>query len=133
MKKIIIEEFEKFNEYFKIPALEDISPEKQASLKADLEAHGFSRKSIIVTMFSESGAMAVDQPERVRVAASMGIERIPTTINFIEPDLHLARCGPGTPAGSSGVSGSTTPIGGATVPPTNPVVPPPTEPEASKS
>jgi hypothetical protein len=125
-----IEEFEKF---FKIPALEDISAEKQEKLRSDLEAHGFTRKSIIVSLFAESGAMAVDQPQRVRVAASMGITRIPTSFTFIEPDALLARCGPGTPVGSSGVSGSTTPIGGATVPPTAPVVPPPTEPEASRS
>ena len=101
--------------------------------RADLEAHGFTRKSIIVSLFSESGTMAVDQPQRIRVAASMGMKTIPTTLSFIEPDLHLARCGPGTPVGSGAVSGSTTPIGGATVPPGNPVVPPPTEPEASDS
>ncbi len=125
-----IAEFEKF---FEIPALEDIKPDKAASLKADLEAHGFTRKSIIVQMFSESNSMAVDQPERIRVAASMGIDRIPTVLNFIEPDVHLARCGPGTPVGSGAVSGSTTPIGGATVPPTSPVQPPQPEPEASDS
>ncbi|UCD10534.1 MAG: hypothetical protein JSU88_07480, partial [Nitrospinaceae bacterium] len=125
-----IEEFEKF---FPIPALADIPAERQANLKADLEAFGFTRKSIIVSLFSEAGTMAVDQPERVRVAASMGITRIPTSFRFFEPDVHLARCGPGTPMGSSGVSGSTTPLGGASVPPGNPVVPPPTEPEASDS
>jgi hypothetical protein len=124
-----IAELEKF---FEIPPLEDISPERQASLKADLEEHGFTRKPILVTLFSESGKMAVDQPERVRVAASMGNTTIPTTLIFIEPDMILARCGPGTPAGSSSVSGSTTPIGGATVPP-GAVTPPPTEPEASDS
>lgn len=125
-----IEEFEKF---FEIPALEDISAERQATMKADLEAYGFSRKPILVNLFAESQTMAVDQPDRVRVAASMGIRNIPTTLNFIEPDMHLARCGPGTPVGSGGVSGSTTPMGGATVPPGAPVVPPPTEPEASDS
>jgi len=124
-----IEEFEAF---FDIPALEDISPEKQAELKADLEAHGFTRKPLLVTLMAESGTMAVDQPARARVAASMGITRIPTSLIFVEPDMHLARCGPGTPVGSGAVSGSTTPIGGATVPP-GPVVPPPTEPEASDS
>jgi hypothetical protein len=124
-----IAEFEKF---FEIPPLEDISAAKQASLKADLEAHGFTRKPILVTLFSESGTMAVDQPERVRVAVSMGITEIPTTLIFIESDMLVARCGPGTPAGASAVSGSTTPIGGATVPP-GAVTPPPTEPEASDS
>ena len=126
-----IEEFENF---FEIPSLEDISAEKQAKLKADLEAYGFSRKPILVTLFSESGAMAVDQPQRVRVAASMGITRIPTALIFIEPDQVLARCGPGTPVGSSAsVSGSTTPIGGAIVPPGTPVVPPPVEPQPPAS
>jgi len=125
-----ITEFEKF---FDIPPLEDISANKQAKLKADLETHGFTRKPILVTLFQDTGTMAVDQPERVRMAASLGITNIPTVLVFIEPDTVLARCGPGTPAGSSTVSGSTTPIGGATVPPGTPVVPPPTEPEASGS
>lgn len=120
-----VEEFEKF---FDIPDLEDISPEKQEALRADLEAHGFTRKSIIVTLFAESGTMAVDQPERIRVAASMGMDRIPTTFSFIEQDSLVAHCGPGTPIGSSGVSGSTTPASGATVPPGAPVVPPEPEP-----
>jgi len=120
------DEFEKF---FDIPALEDIPADRQAALKADLETNGFTRKSIIVTLFAQSGAMAVDQPERVRVAASLGMDRIPTTFSFIEEDSIVAHCGPGTPMGTSGVSGSTTPIGGATVPPGTPVAPPPTEPE----
>jgi hypothetical protein len=121
-----------FDKFFEIPALEDIPAERQASLKTDLEAHGFTRKPILVTLFSDSGTMAVDQPERVRMAASLGMTEIPTTLIFIEPDAILARCGPGTPAGASSVSGSTTPIGGATVPP-GAVTPPPTEPEASDS
>ncbi len=119
-----IEEFEKF---FDIPPLEDISPESQEAIKADLEAFGFTRKSVIVTMFSEAGGMAVDQPERIRVAASMGTKRIPTVFNFIEPDSIVARCGPGTPVGSGGVTGSSTPIGGATGPQSAPASP--TEPE----
>jgi hypothetical protein len=125
-----IEEFEKF---FNIPSLEEIGPDKRAKIEADLRENGFSRKSIIVSMFSESNSMAVDQPERIRVAASMGITRIPTTFNFVEPDAILARCGPGTPVGTGGVSGSTTPTGGATVPPTAPIVPPTVEPPASNS
>lgn len=123
-----IEEFDKF---FDIPALDDIPADRQRTIRAELEAYGFTRKSIIVSLFSESGTMAVDQPERVRMAAAMGMKRIPATLAFYEPDTVYARCGPGTPAGTSGVSGSTTPIGGATVPPT--VAPPPIEPPASDS
>jgi hypothetical protein len=125
-----IAEFEK---YFDIPLLEDIDPEKVATIKADLTEFGFTRKPLLVTLMAETSKMALDQPQRVRVAASMGRSNIPTTLFFIEPDSHMARCGPGTPAGTGTVSGSTTPIGGATVPPGAPVIPPPTEPEASDS
>jgi hypothetical protein len=116
-----IEEFEKF---FDIPPLEDIPADKQAALKADLEEFGFTRKTIIISVFAESRSMAVDQPERIRVAASMGIDRIPTTFNFVEEDMLVARCGPGTPISGATVSGSTTPVGGATVPPGASVIPP---------
>ena len=125
-----IEEFEKF---FEIPALEEISADNQAKIRADLEAHGFTRKPIIVTIFSEGNSMAVDQPERVRVAASMGIKRIPVVFTFIEPDMHLARCGPGTPMGTSGVSGATTPISGAVLPPGSDTIPPSPEVPAPES
>jgi len=118
--KPTIEEFEK---YFDIPELDDIPADKRAAIEEDLKAHRFDRKPVIVVMFSDSGTMTVDQPQRVRVAASMGYTGIPTVISFIEPDVQLARCGPGTPTGSSGVTGSTTPIGGPIVPPAAP--PPP--------
>lgn len=120
-----IEEYEKF---FDIPALAEIDPEKQAALRADLEANGFTRKSIIVSLFAETDSMAVDQPERVRVAASMGIDRIPTTFNFVEVDSLVAHCGPGTPVGAAAVSGSTTPEGGSALPPGVSVLPPPPPP-----
>lgn len=122
-----LEEFEKF---FDIPPLEDISPETQAALRADLEANGFTRKSIIVSLFSAAGTMAVDQPQRIRVAASMGILRIPSVLNFVEEDVLYASCGPGTPAGASAVSGGTTDLGSsaAIVPPGAAVAPPPVEP-----
>jgi hypothetical protein len=128
--KPTVEEFEKF---FDIPPLEDISPEKQAALRADLEQYGFTRKPMIVSVLAESEAMLLDQPERLRMAAEMGFTHIPVSMSFVEPDALYSRCGPGTPAGSSGVSGESTPEGGANVPPGAPVVPPPTEPEPPAS
>jgi hypothetical protein len=124
-----------FELYFDIPPLEDISAKKQAALKADLEAYGFTRKPLIVSVLADSESMVVDQPERLRMAFEMGFERIPTSVNFVEPDAILVRCGPGTPSGSDGsaVSGESTPIGGATIPPGSGVTPPPTDPAASDS
>jgi len=40
------------------------------------------------------------------VAASIGFDKIPTIINFIEADALVAQCGPGTPTGVGAVSGS---------------------------
>jgi hypothetical protein len=120
-----IEEFEMF---FDIPPLEDISEDKQEKLRKDLEKYGFTRKPLIVSILGESESMVIDQPERLRVAAEMGMTHFPTSINVIESDSIYARCGPGTPTGTSGVSGESTPDGGAVVPPGTPVVPPPVDP-----
>jgi len=127
-----VEEYEKF---FDIPPLEDISAEKQQAIRAELEGEGFTRKPFIVTIMSESASMVIDQPERLRVAASMGMKRMPLAFNFIEPDSVLARCGAGTPIGygSNAISGETTPPGGTVVPPGAPVVPPPPDPDVSNS
>jgi hypothetical protein len=127
-----IEEFERF---FDIPSLESISAQKQEALRSDLQANGFTRKPLIVTVLSDSGTMMVDQPERLRVAASMGLTRFPTVFNFVETDMVNARCGPGTPIGfgSAAISGESTPPGGAVVPPGVPITPPPPDPDASDS
>jgi hypothetical protein len=117
------EEYEKF---FDLPKMEDIDPLRQEALAANLETFAFTRKPVFVTIL-EGGKMYIDDPDRVRVALNMGITRLPTVINFVESDSELARCGPGTPVGSSGVSGATTPIGGAIPPGTVP--PPPPDPE----
>ena len=127
-----IEEYERF---FDIPPLEDISAEKQQAIRAELEGEGFTRKPFIVTIMSESASMVIDQPERLRVAASMGMKEMPVVFNFMEPDMVLARCGPGTPVGYSAnsISGDTTPPGGAVVPFDAPVAPPPPDPDVSNS
>jgi hypothetical protein len=97
-------------------------------LRGDLAEYGFTRKPLIVNILADSDSMVIDQPERLRMAVEMGITRFPTSVNVIEPDSIFARCGPGTPVGSSGVSGESTPDGGASVQPGTPVVPPPVDP-----
>jgi hypothetical protein len=118
-----------FESFFDIPALEDISADRQAALKASLEKNGFTKKPIIVTVLAESETMVIDQPERVRMAVELGYTHIPTVFSFVESDVLLARCGPGTP---SGFSGSDAPSGGAALPPGT-TVPPLVEPPASNS
>ena len=125
------------NKFFDIPALADIPPERQATLKADLEANGFTRKPIFVSILSGSDSMVIDQPERVAVAASTGMTSIPVNAMIVQPDVLVQRCGPGTPAGMSdggaAISGETTPDGGAAIPPGSVVTPPGNEANASDS
>jgi hypothetical protein len=108
---------EEFKTLVDLPSFEDIDPFRREALQAELETFGFTRKPVFVTMLDGGGKIYVDDPARVSVAVHMGLERLPTVINFVEQDDHLRRCGPGTPLGSSGISGSTTPIGGANPPP----------------
>jgi hypothetical protein len=117
-----IEEFEKF---FDIPPLNDIPQANQDTLSEDLATYGFTRKPIIVNVLAEAGMMTVDQPRRVRMAAEMGMKRIPTVMNFVEMDSVIARCGPGTPLGfgANAISGESTPEPGASVPPGAPAPP----------
>ena len=123
-------EFEKFID---LPDLEDIDPVRREALSAQLETYGFSKKPVFVTLMSGSNRIYVDDPELIRVALSMGMQRIPTALTFVEPDAHLTRCGPGTPVGSASgtISGESTPPGGAVVPPGGGSTPPPPETEIS--
>jgi len=123
---------EEFEKYFDLPELDAIDSLRREAIGAQLETYGFSRKPVFVTMI-EGGKMYVDDPDRVRVAISMGMKELPTVINFIEEDSHMARCGPGTPVGAGGVSGATAPIGGLLVPPGSPAPPPPPQPEPAAS
>lgn len=120
------EEFEKF---FDLPDLEDIDPVRREALSAQLETYGFSKKPVFATIMSGGGRIYVDDPALIRVALSMGMDRIPTALTFIEPDAHLTRCGPGTPVGSSGgaISGESTPPGGVGIPGGHGITPPPPE------
>lgn len=127
------DEFEKF---FELPTLDEIDPLRKEALGAELETYGFTRKPVFVTMLEGSEKMYVDDPDRLRVAISMKLNKIPTVVIFVEQDTYLRRCGPGTPVGASGegsISGETTPPGGAIVPPGSGITPPPPEPEASNS
>lgn len=124
-------EFEKF---FDLPELSDIDPIRREALTAQLETFGFSKKPAFVTLISGSGKLYVDDPALIRIALSIGIDRIPTALTFVEPDAHLTRCGPGTPVGTSdngAISGESTPPGGAVVPPGISNPPPPPEPPIS--
>ena len=117
--------------YFDLPDLEDLPNERREALQADLEEYGFSKKPVFVSILSGSNSLVVDQPQRVRVAESMGMTSVPVHVTIVQPDILVQRCGPGTPAGfdSVAISGESTPPGGGVIPPGSGVTPPPTEPD----
>jgi len=104
--KVPLGEFER---YFDIPPLESVDPARRAALKSDLDSGGLERKPIFITLMSESGTVVVDQPDRVRVAGSLGMERLPVVLNFVESDTLLAACGPGFAQGMGAVVGAAAP------------------------
>ena len=99
---------------FDIPTAEEIGPQRMAVLQGELEAFGFTHKPITVSFLAEGGSLMIDQPDRVRAAAEMGIEAIPIVVFYYTGNTHLAKCGLEMPqisvvAGMSGEQGSTPP------------------------
>lgn len=111
-----------------IPDLDDISEETQQRLRADLEAHGFKYKPVSVSILSGSDSLLVDQPDRVRIAADMGMTQFPVVMFYFNDSSHLAGCGvtlpqvsavgigPAGGAGGGPVDAGGTPGGGPGVP-----------------
>lgn len=109
--KVSISEMESL---FDIPTAEEIGPQRMAVLQGELEAFGFTHKPITVSFLAEGGSLMIDQPDRVRAAAEMGIEAIPIVVFYYTGNTHLAKCGLEMPqisvvAGMSGEQGSTPP------------------------
>lgn len=111
--KVSINEFERL---FNIPAADEISPTRLQALTDELEAYGFTHMPILVSMMAESNSMILDQPERVRAAAEMGINDIPTVIFYYTSSSHLEKCGLPLPQ-TSAVSGATDRPAATSLPP----------------
>jgi hypothetical protein len=95
-----------FEQLFDIPELEDISPAQVELHSTELEAHGFTKKPISVSVLGENRTLVVDQPERVRVASALGFDAIPTVLFYYTGTSHLGKCGVPFP--------QTSVVGGAT-------------------
>jgi hypothetical protein len=111
---------------FDIPAIEDIDPDRLAALIADLQANGFTRKPINVSLMSQNDTMAVDDGEKVRAAQSIGMDSLPIVVFSYNEESHRKLCRMRMPqfsmGGEVGEGSASTPDVG--VPPTEPVLPP---------
>ncbi len=77
---------DEFEDLFSIPDADDISPERLTILKADLQRDGFSKKPVVLTMYSEQDSSWIDDPERVRAALELGMDDIPVAVLYHKLD-----------------------------------------------
>lgn len=112
--KVSISDFET---WFDIPTADEISPTRMQALTEELQAYGFSHMPVLVSMMAESNSMIMDQPERVRAAAELGITDIPTVIFYYTSSSHLEKCGLPLPQTSAVRSAAEKPAAAALLPP----------------
>lgn len=87
------------------PALSEIDGERQASLRADLSANGFTAKPVNLTLVADTPGAVADEAERVRVAQSMGISPIPVLFTYFNDLSAAAHCGLAPPTAEVGALG----------------------------
>lgn len=73
---------EELADLFEIPERDDIDPVRFAALTEELAAEGFSRRPVVVTLYSEQESRWVDDPERLRAAIESGIEEAPVAVLY---------------------------------------------------
>ena len=73
---------DELEDLFDIPDSDEISPERMKVLKQDLQRDGFSKKPVVLTMYSEKNSSWIDDPERVRAALDLGVEDIPVALLY---------------------------------------------------
>lgn len=124
-----------------VPPLSEMSPERQAQVREDIEQNGFRAKPVNLALVPGQETFIADEGERLRVAAAMGVLSVPVMFSVYDAGVIASQCGieaPVAAAGVLGVAAGETPEGPGAPPdetpdqpdqpepPTNPpVVPPP--------
>lgn len=71
-----------FEDLFEIPAREEIDDARYAALVDELARDGFSRRPVVVTLYSEHDGRWLDDPARIRAAIDAGIEQAPVAVLY---------------------------------------------------
>ncbi len=117
------------------PPMADIDPARAERLRGDIESAGFSGKPVNLAMVPGEAGLIADEPERLRVAADMGLQVIPAMFSVYDDESHARRCGVAPPVAAAGVMGTSQGDAPEANPPTDgpndPVLPPgiPTPPD----
>ncbi|MEE4172963.1 MAG: hypothetical protein V2I57_01770 [Xanthomonadales bacterium] len=121
-----------------VPPLSEISPERQAQLREDIEQNGFAAKPVNLALVPGKDTFIADEGDRLRVAASMGVTNVPVMFSVYDAGVIASQCGLEAPveaAGVLGVEAGETPEAPEAPPetpeqpdePANPAPPPPPE------
>jgi hypothetical protein len=92
-----------------VPPLSEMSPERQAEVREDIEQSGFRAKPVNLALVPGQGQYIADQGERLRVAAAMGILTVPVMFSVYDAGVIAGQCGLEAPVEAAGILGSTAP------------------------
>ncbi|KAA3632665.1 MAG: hypothetical protein DWQ08_03115, partial [Proteobacteria bacterium] len=73
---------DEITELFDIPDRDDIDPIRFTRLTEELARDGFTKRPVVVTLYSEQDSRWVDDPERVRAAIEAGFEEVPVALLY---------------------------------------------------
>ena len=111
-----------------VPPLSEMSPERQAQVREDIERNGFRAKPVNLALVPGQEQFIADQGERLRVAAAMGIISVPIMFSVYDAGSVAGQCGLEAPVEAAGVLGAASPDN-PDAPPEGPEEAPPEAPE----
>jgi hypothetical protein len=80
-----------FEEFVTLPTREEIDDARWSKLTTELQADGFSRKPVIVSMYHEGNRVWVDEPDRLTAARELGMEQAPVV--YLYHGIDRLPCG----------------------------------------
>lgn len=88
------------------PALDEISPDRRATLERELQERGFKAKPVNLSIIAGAEGLIADEAEKIRVAESLGFEETPVLFNFYSDASAAQHCGVAPPRGVAGALGT---------------------------
>lgn len=88
-----------------VPPLSEISAERQAQVREDLERNGFRAKPVNLALVPGNDRFIADQGDRLRVAAAMGVISVPVMFSVYDAGVVASQCGIEAPVEAAGVLG----------------------------
>ena len=85
-----------FEEFTTLPLREEIEDGRWNKIVAEIEADGFRRKPVIVSMYHDGSRVWIDQPDRLTAARELGIETVPVVYLYHSIDRLACGVAPGS-------------------------------------